>query len=200
MANIEDGNQELKDSLRQELIKAEAASESSVRAMGAPAPRERFDVQGVKIMKKAVLEKELADYDLAAKTAIEGLVSRASNLDEVEKAKFRNDLQNRFNSVRLAVLRDAGRAQKQLAKQQLSDQKKMQLMQAISGGTSTLAMGLISGGPKKTADVSSAGVPSPAGDYSAGTAMDVGGLTGTSMGTTNAEAYGIGDTSIGKIG
>lgn len=149
MANIEEGNQALKDSLRQEMIQAEAAAESSLRARGAPAPAERFDIQGVKIMKKAVLQKELADYDRASKQAIEGLVSRATNLDEIERAKFRNDLQNRFNSVRLAVLRETGRAGKQLARQQLSDEKKEQLMRSIAGGTSTLAMGLISGGGGK---------------------------------------------------
>lgn len=135
----------LEDDLKKDLMKAEEASNLSGIALGAPAPREKFNVKGVMIEGRAALKKELAALDNAMNDAVRELSSRATQLDAIEREKFENSLRERFNQVKLATLREAGRTAKALKKEQISEEKKLQLMKALTGGASIIAQSAIGG-------------------------------------------------------
>lgn len=138
--------EKFRQELMQDLAMGEAAAEASQRAMGAPPPREKFAVEGVKIVGRASLQKEIEDYNNAMNQAVKFLSDRATQLDAVERGKFENSLRERFNSARLAILRDAGRLAKRTGQQEMSDAQKMRLMQGVSGGMGTLAQGIMMSG------------------------------------------------------
>jgi uncharacterized protein (DUF849 family) len=152
--------EELKSRLMSDAARAQAKAREAQGATGMGEDQE-FTAKSVRVGNKAKYQADLEMVDESINRAIDKLAKEAGFADELEDAKFRKDMQNKFNRYKMEAFRKSIQAEKELKLRGMDQQKQMAFWQGLGGMTGSITAGIVSGIGKKGPDTSGGAGGSP---------------------------------------
>ena len=125
----------LKEGLMADLSEAEGKAKSTAEGLGV-SELSNFSPRAIRAKNLVMGQAELGKLNRAIQKAANELIHESGMVDELEQDKFRGNLKQKMNQVKLLLLKNAGELQLFLRKKKLDQAQQQAIWQALGSAAS----------------------------------------------------------------